>query len=131
MTSEYIKQFNEIFSTLLIQVSPLVGSTYYNNFTTLIKYNSVMPIEQFAINVLPVKEMILTKNDSFFLAKDFVKSYDGEFLIQSSKEQAMQELLKLKDIYSQLDTESKKNMWDFFQALLCISEDYVKAKYMK
>ena len=102
-----------------------------NNFSMLTKYNSVMPVEQFAINVLPVKEMILTKNDSFFLATEFVKEFDGEFLVPSSKEQAMQELFRLKDIYLQLDSESKKNMWDFFEALVHISEEYVKAKYKK
>jgi hypothetical protein len=38
------------------------------------------------------------------------------------------EIIKLQDTYSKLDMESKDNFWDILQALLQLSNEYLKAK---
>ena len=37
----------------------------------------------------------------------------------------LNEILRLKDIYNNLDEDSQKNIWDFFQAMLILSEEFI------
>jgi hypothetical protein len=123
MASEKIKQFNEILSSFLIQVSPLVGSTYNQQFETIVKYNSLLPIEQFLVHALPVREKILTRDESYFNdnSNHLEKIGDNGYVLN--------EILRLQNIYSQLDDTSRSNVWDIFQAMLILGEEYVSIKY--
>lgn len=143
--SEKIKDFNEIFSSLLIQISPHIGSSYHIQFDQIIKYNSLLPIEQFLVYALPRKDKILSRNEEYFTTITNVSSVEKfcENMVSSKEEiidkkvnndnskhvKAMNEILRLQDIYINLDDTSKSNIWDIFQALLIIGEEYVKIKY--
>jgi len=127
MASEKIKQFNEIISSFLIQVSPLVGTTYHHEFQKIIKYNSLLPIEQFLVHALPIREKILARDESYFNDTTKHKKEIGD------DENILNEILRLQNIYSQLDEVSRSNVWDIFQALLFLGEEYIvinKGKYM-
>ncbi len=123
MASEKIKQFNEILSSFLIQVSPLVGSTYNQQFETIVKYNSLLPIEQFLVHALPVREKILSRDESYFNdnSNHLEKIGDNSYVLN--------EILRLQNIYGQLDDTSRSNVWDIFQAMLILGEEYVAIKY--
>lgn len=121
MTSEKIKQFNEIFDSFLIQISPLVGSTYHYQLQQIIKYNSILPIEQFLVHALPVRDKILNRDESYFTTTE-------NHMDKIGSEDTLNEILRLKDIYSQLDEESKSNVWDIFQAMLILGEEYIIAR---
>jgi hypothetical protein len=123
MASEKIKQFNEILSSFLIQVSPLVGSTYNQQFETIVKYNSLLPIEQFLVHALPVREKILSRDESYFNnnSNHLEKIGDNSYILN--------EILRLQNIYSHLDDTSRSNVWDIFQAMLILGEEYVSIKY--
>ncbi len=123
MASEKIKQFNEILSSFLIQVSPLVGSTYNQQFETIVKYNSLLPIEQFLVHALPVREKILSRDESYFNdnTNHLEKIGDNSYVLN--------EILRLQNIYSQIDETSRSNVWDIFQAMLILGEEYVAIKY--
>ncbi len=123
MASEKIKQFNEILSSFLIQVSPLVGSTYNQQFETIVKYNSLLPIEQFLVHALPVREKILSRDESYFNdnSNHLEKIGDNSYVLN--------EILRLQNIYGQLDETSRSNVWDIFQAMLILGEEYVSIKY--
>ncbi len=123
MATEKIKQFNEILSSFLIQVSPLVGSTYNQQFETIVKYNSLLPIEQFLVHALPVREKILTRDESYFNdnTNHLEKIGDNSYVLN--------EILRLQNIYGQLDETSRSNVWDIFQAMLILGEEYVSIKY--
>ena len=41
----------------------------------------------------------------------------------------LDEIFRLQHIYTMLDQTSKDNVWDIFQALLILGEDYIKVKY--
>lgn len=120
-----IKDFNEILSGFLIQLSPTIGSTYASQFNNIIKYNAILPIEQFCCHALPLREKILNKDESYFI---HIEKHNNEI---KNDADTLSEILKLKDIYSTLDDESKSNIWDIFQALLILSEEYVTNKYTK
>jgi hypothetical protein len=123
MTSEIIKQFNEIVESFLIQVSPLIGSFYPNRFSQIIKYNSILPIEQFTIRALPLKEKIETRDESYFNTTD---NYEKHF---SEDENYLDDIIRFQHIYKQIDEESKSNLWDIIQAMMYLAEQYVKIKY--
>ena len=118
--TEKIKSFNEILETFLQQLSPIIGTTYHFYFSKLVKANAVMPIQQFLAEVLPFKEQIMNKDETYFLQiEDKV-----EDKIQGDQK-VLTEILRLKDIYSSLDEQSRAEVWNYFQALVVLSEEYI------
>jgi len=122
MASNVIVQFNEILSAFLIQVVPIVGSTYYNNIQKIVKYNSALPIENFLYYAIECRDKIMSKDESYFLDDELIKT-------SVVREEKLDEVFKLKNIYMYLDDTSKNNVWEIFQALLILGEDYIKIKY--
>ena len=116
---EKIKSFNEILETFLQQLSPIIGTTYHFYFQKLVKANAVMPIQQFLVEVIPFKDKIMNKDESYFLDIET----NAEDKIQGD-EQVLTEILRLKDIYSGLDNQSRQEVWNYFQALIVLSEEY-------
>jgi hypothetical protein len=128
MSSEKIKQFNEILNSFLIQISPLVGTTYHYHFQQIAKINSILPVEQFLVHALPMREKIFNRDESYFNNNDNYTEKIGK------KQSILDEIVRLQGIYSQLDENSKSNVWDIFQALLIIGEEYLqlnKNKYLQ
>ena len=117
---EKIKSFNEILETFLQQLSPIVGTTYHYYFKQLIKVNSTMPIKTFLVEVSPYKEKIFNKDESYFLNIEDNSKDD-----RVNDDEVLSEILRLKDIYSKLDNQSRSEVWNYFQALIVISEEYV------
>ena len=128
MSKDKVKDFNEIVNSFLIQVSPIIGTTYHNYFENLIKYNAILPMEQFLVTCLPVREQILNREEKFF--DDDIKTKNNF----GHDEYKINEIFRLKNIYKNLDDESKSNVWDIFQALLILGEEYLvlnQSKYIK
>ena len=122
MASEKIKQFNEILSSFLIQVSPLVGSTYHQQFQTIVKYNSLLPVEQFLVHALPVRDKILNRDETYFNNNTNYVDKIG------NNEYVLNEILRLQNIYTLIDEISRSNVWDIFQAMLILGEEYINIK---
>lgn len=120
MSAEKIKQFNEILDSFLIQISPLVGTTYHYQFQQLIKYNSILPLEQFLVYALPLREKILNRDETYF------ENNDNHSCVIGDNENVLSEILRLQGIYKRLDESSKSNVWDIFQAMLILGEDYIR-----
>jgi hypothetical protein len=122
MASVIVNNFNEILLSFLIQIVPIVGSTYHNNIQTIIKFNSAVPIENFLFYAIECRDKIMNKDESYFC--------DNKIVIESKiRNDKLDEVFKLQNIYGRLDKESKENVWDIFQALLILGEDYIKLKY--
>jgi len=125
MSVEKIKQFNEILDSFLIQISPLVGTSYHYKFQQIVKVNFILPIEQFLVHALPLRDKILNRDESYFNNNDNYANKIGD--------NTLNEILRLQNIYVQLDSTSKDNVWDIFQAMLILSEEYLvmnKNKYI-
>ena len=79
MSSEKInkvKMFNEILESLLVQMSPIIGTTYYTKYQIIIKVNALLPIKQFHLYVMPYQDKILNKDESYFADDTIVTNLD-------------------------------------------------------
>jgi len=125
---DIIKNFNSILGDFLKQVSPMVGTTYHHYFTKLIQINAIEPIRLFSYYVhnseKPLATYIETRNEEYFENTDNHKKY----MDKVTSENALMEIIKLKGIYTQLNKESKDNLWDILQALLQLSKEYLSFK---
>ena len=62
-----IKSFNIIVESLLSQTSEAIGTTtYYSQFKQLVKINAPLPINESIKYVLPHKEKIFNRDESYF-----------------------------------------------------------------
>lgn len=126
MSKEIIKQFNEILDSFLIQISSLVGTTYHYQFQKIIQVNSLLPIEQFLVYALPMRDKIINRDETYFNNNDNHKdNIDSKITLN--------EIIRLQGIYSKIDSISKSNLWDIMQALLFLGEEYLannKEKYL-
>lgn len=125
MSREKIIQFNEILSSFLVQISPLVGSSYHNSFEQIVKYNSILPIEQYLVYALPLRDKILNRDESYFSDNNHQETHEIK------DDNILNEILRLQNIYSKLDDVSKANVWDMFQAMLILGEEYIRMKLNK
>jgi len=136
---EYVKDFNNILSSFLVQVSGLIGTTYSYHLNKVIEYNSLIPIEQFLVYAIPYRDQILNRDESYFdqnsseykddivqKVSSQINEYGNVIDINSNNMDVLNEILRLKNIYYSLDDDSKKNLWDILQAMLVLSEDYFR-----
>ena len=121
MTTEIIKNFNNITKNFLLQMSPYFGSSYHYYFNQMLKVNCIKPIEYYIKFACPIRDQILEEKESFLDDKNYENYVDknGKKFI---------ELLRLKSIWHKLDENSRANIWKIFQALLILAEDYVEKK---
>lgn len=120
MNTSKVKDFNEIFKSFLKQIIPSIGKMYYYKFELAIKCNCLMPIEEFIINVLPVSEKIINRDETYFINNDNHREH-----IKGDKE-VLNEILRLQDIYFSLDDESRNNIWDILNALVILSREHLQ-----
>ena len=104
-----IKQFNDISIDFLTQTSSLVGCSYLYKFKLMTKVNCVYAIDSFIQNVLPYKNKIVNREESFFMNKS-IDNY-------------MDDIIGIKQIYHTLDEESKNNIWEIVLALVYLAEE--------
>lgn len=121
MSVEIVKKFNEILGSFLVQITPLVGGKYHKKFTMATKFNSSLAIERFLVHALPVRDKILERDETYFTTNDYSNEVEND-------EETLNEIVNMKDIYTKLDKESIDNVWDIFQALLVLGEDYIRIK---
>ena len=118
--AEKIKEFNNIINSFLIQISPLIGTHYHSHFERLIKINSLLPIQHFLEYGMPHREEIINKNESYFSNhNNHVNNFDNN-------DNLINEILKLEDVYFKLSPESQEEIWNYFQAMVIITEEYRK-----
>ena len=123
MTTEKIKNFNTILESFLLQITSHVGTTYHHYFQKLIKINSLIPIQHAITHLLPFKDQILKKDETYFYNENNYKNK-----VENEADTVLSEILRLKDIYKQLNDESKDNVWSIFQALLQLTIEYCELK---
>lgn len=106
-----IKEFNDISIDFLNQTSSLMGSTYLYKFKLMTRINSIFAIDLFIEKVLPFKNKIVEKDETFFLNKNI------------DTDDYMDDVIGIKQIYHTLDYQSKENIWDIVLALVYLAEE--------
>jgi hypothetical protein len=130
MAAEKIKAFNSIIESFLLQTSELVGTTYLTYFKKVTKVNSLIAIENGIRFMLPHKNKIFNKDDSYFSDDSLLVSQLNESTLTQkfNVDQILSEIFRLKDIYYKLDHESKNNVWNILQALTQLMIEYCEIK---
>lgn len=126
-----IKTFNSILESFLSQMSQLVGTSYHYYFKKLILINAPLPIKYASTYLISFKDQIINKDENYFHSGDntlHTKFNEATELSKLPAETVLSEILRLKDIYYQLDEVSKENVWAILQALLQLSIEYNNLK---
>ena len=63
---EKVKMFNQILESMVIQFSPLIGTTFHYKLTALLKVNALLPIKEFLLQSMPIKDKILNRDETYF-----------------------------------------------------------------
>ena len=124
---ETIKNFNAILGNFLVQVTPIIGTTYNYYFNQIITTNALLPIQYFIIYVhnseKPLAEYIKNKDEYYFTNTDDHKKHLSESIYADT---GLMEIIRLRGIYSKLTDESKANVWNILQALFQLSNEYLE-----
>lgn len=115
-----VKSFNGLLESLLIQMSPLIGTTYHNKFMMIVKVNAILPLQEFLLQATPVRDKILNRDESYFETDTALTT------LVDVETKYINNILKLQNIYSQLDKTSRDNVWQIFQCMLILAEEWVK-----
>jgi len=124
--AEKIKTFNDLVESFLKQVSPIIGTSYHHYFTKLIKFNAVMPIQNFIYYAIPLQDKIMNRDESYFTNVDN-HSEEAKKIVTKTID-PLDEIIRLKGIFEKLSEESKDNVWDMTQAMLILATEYLELK---
>jgi hypothetical protein len=129
-TAETIKTFNSIIESFLLQTSELVGTTYYTYFKKVIKVNALIAIESAINYMLPYKDKIFIKDETYFTNEvNYIDKVNNTSIsTKFSNDKVLSEIFRLKNIYYKLNAESKENVWAILQALVQLTLEYCQLK---
>jgi len=123
---QVIKDFNTLFGSVLQQMGPMIGNSYYMLFSNLCKFNASLAIENFYYYSLPHSSQIFSKNEHFFLDEDNLEDLTkGE---HKQNGELLNMIQELKHVWLKLDKDSKENLWTMIQALHQLSLSYGQMK---
>ena len=120
MINDIIKQFNDISIDFMKQTEKITGTSYIIQFRLMTMLNSIIAIDMYIKNILPYKDYIYNKDERFFINMNINESYMNYFT----------DILKLKTIFTELDHETKNNIWEYIQALTILAEEKYKSNYL-
>lgn len=121
MAAQIVKDFNQLLEVLIQQVAPMTGKNYHFLFKNLIKMNAMLPIQTFNEYAFEWKKQIENKDDSFFLNDNVISG-------TTDNQEVITEIFQLRNVWTSLDDNSKKNLWEIVQALLMLGENYKSIK---
>jgi len=110
-----IKKFNSIVLDLLEQTIDLIGTKFLFNFKLMTKMNAIAPIEKFTTTMLPYKKYINSRDINFFINQS--KTFDHYDNINQN------DMIDLRNIFLNIDSESQENIWDILDALIILAEE--------
>lgn len=89
-----------------------------NGISLVKKTNPRIILNQFNEIIIPYKEQLLLRNDSFFIVKDFQEDFASV-----SSDYISKVTNKLKALWETgLTDDDKKKIWDYFQSLISLAE---------
>ena len=95
---------------------------FKTQFELLKSVNPRKIIEQFLINIQPYKEKIKSRDEKFFIDKNYKEDVDKNVSDESYSQSSLDEILNLKLIWNTLDDSNKNIIWDYFNVLVKLTE---------
>jgi hypothetical protein len=122
---DIVVKFNNITKNLLDDMKNIIGNKYANHFNLIIRMNSTLPISKFKLNVLKFKNYIFDKNSEYFENENIIiNEINNDKELIKEKEYYLNEYYNLKNIYMNIDNDSKDNFWDILKVLVYLCENY-------
>ena len=91
-----------------------------NGIAIVKKTNPRLILNNFNEMIIPYKEQILLRNESFFMVKDYQEDFSTTSV---SSDYISKVTNKLKTLWkSDLTNDDKDKVWEYFQSLLTLSE---------
>ena len=125
---DIVVKFNNITKNLLSDMKHIIGNSYYLKFGLITRVNSTLPISKFNLNVLKFKKYILKNSEYFENDNIIINEINSGDFSESDKEYYLNEFYFLKNIYQNIDGESRDNFWDILQVLVFLCENYHNMK---
>ena len=97
-----------------------MNSVFQNTLTMLKKANARGILELFQVHIYPYKQKITNKDESFFLDNDFSEHQIGD----GNNEKFTSIVNKLKQYWHEMSTNTKENIWKYFNVFIILSERY-------
>ena len=121
---QIILNFNEIILDLLKQTIDILGNSYLFYYKKMIKIDSLKPINTFIKYGLPYKHLVTSRDPTYFYdEKNIINNMEDD----DERDYYFTEIVKLKSIYINVDDTSKKNLWEILDALILLSEKFIKS----
>ena len=125
-TKTIIINFNKIIENLLEQTQELLDESYLFYFKKIVKINCLKPLETFYKYGYPHKQYIKEKNPKYFLSDDNLKKN-----LDNNYDEYFTEIIKLKEIYINVDNDSKENLWKILNALVILTDRYIEINNLR
>ena len=119
MSSDIVKKFNKIIKSLLAQLEPYTKKSYDFKFSMMVKFDSSSAIEKFLVHALPLRDKIMTRDESFFYSRE-------SYIDKVDDDDDIAEIMNLQNVYTNLNEESRNSLWEMFQAMLFLGEEYIR-----
>lgn len=122
---EIVKKFNKITIKLLDDMKDIIGSSYSRKLNIMLRINSSYGINKFKLNVLKFKKYIIERNPKYFEDENIIlNEIEASEEYKQDKDWYMNEYYSLKNIYNNIDEESKNNFWDILSVLIFLCDKY-------
>ena len=124
-----IQNFNSSFIEL-INITPenVLTRETKNKFTSAIKANSLLLIEEFIINVMIHRKEISERNEEYFVNYNF--NIDDKTYI-NDKKSVIDMIISMKNTLKIISDEEKEKYWNYINYLIEIADEYIEKKYNK
>jgi hypothetical protein len=122
---DIVKKFNNITIGLLNDMKYIIGSAYSIKLTMMLRINSSYAINKFKLNVLKFKKYIIERDPKYFEDETIIlNEIEASEEYKKDKDWYMNEYYSLKNIYYNIDKNSKSNFWDILTVLIFLCDKY-------
>jgi len=115
----YLKVFTNLINHFLLELTQIFPEEknlqcYYLSVTGINKVNPRMTLDYFKYYVIPYKNLIVARNESFFM-----EDYDENVGLN---ENSIIHGTRLKELWKVMSNETKEKVWEYFENLIKITE---------
>lgn len=117
----YLKVFTNLINHFLLELTQIFPDEknlqcYYITVTGINKVNPRMTLDYFKYYVMPYKDLIIERNESFF-----IDDYEENIGLGLS-ENSIIHGTRLKELWKVMSNDTKVKVWEYFENLIKITE---------
>ena len=114
----------DIFNNELIKTFPEENKfkTLKRAISTINKFNHKKSLELFKKYIKNCREQITSRNDNYFMKKDYTKDIISSPELNDNPDNAFELVDRLKHYWSELSDNNKTVIWDYLNSLIKLSD---------